>query len=104
MRRLLYIIAVTAIAACSQSQVSAGPSCADATLSKAELLQVVKDEFKTSGLDPKVLDDEKRVKVEMATADCDYLVRVTSLPEKPGGFTIYRISRAKKIINVLAGD
>ena len=83
---------------------ASGPSqCQGAELSRATLLRIVKDHVKDHGVDPAILDDTSRARFEYAAADCDYLARVTFIPERPGGFIIYRISRAKKIVDVLPG-
>ena len=80
------------------------PQCQGADVPKSTLLEVVKTHLKEIGGHPEVIDDNTRTRVEVATYKCDYLVRVTSLPEKPGGFTVFRISRAKKIVDILDGD
>jgi hypothetical protein len=103
MRRFVLLITIIAISVCSSAQASGSSSCQGNDLSKEQLLEVVKTRIRTLGADPGVLDDAARTKVEIDAVDCDYLVRVTSIPEKPGGFTIYRISRAKQILNILPG-
>ena len=99
-RSLLAVLAVTLWLNAAAN----APQCEGADLPKSTLVEVVKTHLKEIGGHPEVIDDNTRTRIDVATDKCDYLVRVTSLPEKPGDFTIFRISRAKKIVDILDGD
>jgi hypothetical protein len=83
---------------------SADPQCREAPLAKEALLSVVMARILESGGDPRILDDGTKALVTIDSAGCDYLVRLTFVPPKPGGFTVYRISRTRQIVDVLTGE
>jgi hypothetical protein len=82
----------------------ASPKCQRDELSRPTLMEIVKARIRENGANPAVVDDDTRTRVEVEMLDCDYLVRLTFIPERPGDFTIYRISRAKKIVDTFAGE
>jgi hypothetical protein len=103
MQSLYSLCAVLAVCGFLSVAAYGAQKCPENGLSQRMLLDVVKAQIKERGGDTKIVDDRSRTRVEIATIDCDYLVRLTSIPEKPGGFTIYRVSRTKKIVDVLPG-
>jgi hypothetical protein len=103
MRTFVSLLTVLAVALWLNAAANA-PQCQGADLPQSTLLEVVKTHLKKIGGHPEAIDDNTRTRVEVDTYKCDYLVRVTALPEKPGGFTIYRISRGKRIVDILEGD
>jgi hypothetical protein len=103
MRGLYSLCTVLVASTFLSAHASAEPKCQGEPLSRSALLEIVRAQVATAGGDPTRVDNSARSRAEVATLGCDYLVRLTFLPETPGGFTIYRISRDKKIIDVHPG-
>src|SRR5579862_1933712 len=85
----------------ASAHASSGSQCQGDGLSRATLLEIVKARVKFLGGDPNSIDDSAKTRINIDPIDCDYVVRLTFLPEKPGWFATFRITRAKKIIPML---
>jgi hypothetical protein len=96
-----WLATIALLAVCS-AKASENEHCEGGALSRAQLLQIVKAHLKRNGVD--VTDVVKHTKMDVDPIDCDYFVAVTDVPGRPGGFTVYRVSRAGKIVSIVPGE
>ena len=102
MRNLVIGFVITLVCGCAHAQSSGDARCAGVDLSKADLKEIVKAEIKRRGGNPGTMETNTRM--DISSCGCDYLVRLTFLPETPGAWTVYRVSRARKIVEIVPGE
>lgn len=104
MRRATVIGAVIFSLAFCSARAAERTDCDRTELSHTRLLEVIKSYIKSKGGDPPRFENEKKWEVEVSEIGSDYVVRLSHLPYQPGAWTVYRISCAGKIVDVMAGD
>ena len=95
------IALVLTVIACAIANPKKEDKCQLPKMSQQELIKVVVTEFRGRGSDFEPTSENARF--DFAEKECDHLVRITFLPERPGGFEIYRISRDGKIVEYIPG-
>jgi hypothetical protein len=102
MRNLVMVFVITLVWGGSYAQSPGDARCEGGDLSKADLKEIVKAEIKRRGGNPGTMQTNTRM--DISSSGCDYLVRLTFLPETPGVWTVYRVSRARKTVEVVPGE
>lgn len=101
MRNLVLILSVVIIAACAANNSARAANCSAVKMTEQQLIQVIVAEFRSRG--SAFQPSPENARFEFSERDCDHLVRITFLPERPGSFEIYRIDRSGKIIEYIPG-
>jgi hypothetical protein len=100
-RQFILAAAILLMSACSMPGKAQDDGCGAPKMTEQQLIQIIAAEFRRRGSSFQPTSENSRV--EFAERGCDHLVRITFLPERPGGFEIYRIDRSGKIVEYVPG-
>ena len=98
-----FVLAITLMntTACATDSSAKSGSCSAPKMTEQQLIQVIVAEFRRRGSSFQPNPENSRF--EFAERDCDHLVRITFLPERPGSFEAYRIDRSGEMIEYVPG-
>ena len=99
MRWFLLTFLVGASLSCSTGISSAEGSCRAASISEERLFEIAAKELSKRG---RVID-RSTTRTEIVEKECNYLVRVTYLPEVAGGYVIFEIDRSGSVLTYWPG-